>query len=829
MTLRDWRTGELNLMLAALIVAVGAISSVGLLADRMRLALERDGAQLLGADLVLVSDGPVSQATRDVATELHLQMADVVQFPSMVVAERGEQILTQLASVKAVSEGYPLRGAVYLRYPPTPEAEVGVDGDYLATGVPSRGEVWLDPRLLPELGVTVGDRISLGDAEFVVDNVITVETDRGTNFVNLAPRVMMHHDDLEATGLITDGSRVSYHLLAAGAYDAVKAYEQWVLTHKSPGQRLQTLETGRPEMRRTLDRAQQFLSLVAMLAVLIAAGAIALSARRYMVRHLSSVAVMRCLGATQRFITRTLVAEFVLVALVGAVGGLGVGFLGHLLLLKVLSGYLGLELPTASWLPAFQAVVVGGWLLLGFVLPALAPLRLVSPVRVLRHDPDIPATRAMLGDGVGLLGFVGLLVWMASDLRMGITAAAGFLLAFAVFAALAWIALAALARLRNNTLRSVAWRFALAGLVRRRSATVVQVCALAIGIMALLLLTIIRTDLIEGWRLAAPPDAPNRFLINIQADQYEAVQQHLATADINATLYPIVRGRLVAVNGAELDSSMYENRRARRFIDRESNLSYAAQLPPNNRILQGRWFEPGELAVSLDVELATALGVSVGDVLTWEVAGERVDVQVSNLRQPNWDSMSVNFFVVMSPEALQRAPATWLTSFHIADDGADPLPQLVAQYPNLSVFDISSIVRQVQRVLDQVVIAIQGLFVFTLIAGVLVLYAALAATRDERLREAALLRALGATRQQLERSQWLELGLIGALSGALATMASMAVAWALARFVFDFSLSIGAWVWVAGVGTSVLAAWLGGYAGLRGIVKVPPIRSLREV
>ncbi len=829
MTMRDWRAGELRLILAALVVAVAAVSSVGFLADRLRLALERDGAQLLGADVVLNADTPAGPAIREAASSRGLAIVDTVVFPSMALAGQADAQQAQLVSVKAVSPGYPLRGRVHVLKAMPGQPEPADSSGLPASDIPEPGTVWLEPSLLPLLGVGIGDTLELGDSQFRVGNVITLEPDRGMSFVNLAPRLLMRHDELAATGLVTLGSRVSYHALFAGEAAAVADFTTWLNNHLERGQRIETLASGRPEMRRTLDRAQRFLSLVAMLAVMIATVAVAMAARRYMLRHTPSVAIMRCLGATQGQITCQMAAEFLLVALAGAVLGCAIGYVGHLGLLAALSGFITTALPAPSPEPALQGLFTGVWLLLGFALPSLAQLRLVPPARVLRNDGGLPVAHLTLAYLVGLAGFVLLLLWVAGDLALGLLTAGGFLLALAVFAVLAWVGLMLLSRLRRLQIRSIAWRFALAGLVRRRAATVAQVCALAIGLMAILLLAITRTDLIEGWRTAAPADAPNRFLINIQPDQRQPVDDFLRQAGIEAVLHPMVRGRLIAVNGKVLDSADFQDRRARRMIERESNLSYSANMPAHNRLVDGKWFAPGAKEVSLDAELAATLGLKLGDMLTYDVAGQQREARLSSLRSPDWDSMAVNFFVLTSPEVLHDAPQTWVTSFHVPPQLADPLPTLVARFPNLSVFNVSAILQQVQQVLDQVIVAVQGLFVFTLAAGVLVLYAALSATRDERMREAALLRALGATRQQLARAQWLELSIIGAVAGGLAALAASVLAWVLARYVFQFSLTPGLWVWWGGVGVGVLAALAGGQAGLRGVLRTPPMTTLREV
>jgi len=818
MMMRDARAGELRLLVLALVVAVAAVTSVGFLADRVGRALQRDAGQMLGADLVLDADEPIAAAFIDAARQRGLDVSRTLQFPSM--ASAGDA--AQLVSLKAVEPGYPLRGS--LRVADTPYGEGAATRD-----IPAPGTVWADAQLLALLNIEVGDTIGLGDSRLRVARVIAYEPDRGMQFVNVAPRVMMRADDLPTTGLVAPGSRIGYALLAAGEPDAVAAYAGWLGEHLQRGQKLATLESGRPEVQRTLDRAQRFLSLVVLLAVLISAVAVALAAGRFMMRHRDGIAVMRCLGAVQAQIARMLLLEFTLVGLFASAAGCLLGYVVHQGLVAALGGLIDTQLPAPSAVPAFQGLVTGVLLLLGFALPSLARLRHVPPARVLRRDADTLRMRSAAGYALGAAGFALLIWWFAGNARLGAVVAGGFLGAFAAFALVAWLCVLGLARLRGLAAGLPALRFALAGVVRRRAATITQVCALAVGLMALLLLAMTRTDLVAGWQRTLPPDAPNRFLINIQPDQRQPVLDFLASRGLrDVSLWPMVRGRLVAVDGRPVGPADYDEPRAKRLVDREFNLSYGQQLPAGNRVEQGRWLRPDALEVSLESGLAQSLRLSVGDVLTFDIAGQQVDVTVAGTRTVDWDSMHVNFFAVLSPAALQGMPQSWITSFHLPPSLAALPRDLLRQFPNLTVFDVGSILSQLQSVLDQVVTAVQLLFVFTLAAGVLVLAAALTATRDERVREAAVLRALGATRGQLARAQRLEVLAVGGLAGLLAAAGASAIAWALSTYVFDFRITLSAWPWLAGLGAGMAAAWGGAALALRGVLRAPPLLTLRE-
>jgi putative ABC transport system permease protein len=582
-------------------------------------------------------------------------------------------------------------------------------------------------------------------------------------------------------------------------------------------------------MQRTLKRAQRFLALVALLAAMIAAVAGAAGARRFSLRHLDSCAMMRCLGLAQADIFRLFALEFLIVGLGACVAGVAAGYGFHFGLLAMLGSLINTTLPQPSPLPAVQGFACGLVLLLGFALPPLVQLRQVPPLRVLRKDIGLPTGRAALGYLVGLAGFFGLLLWSSDDLKIGSLTAGGFAVGLVVFALVAWLALLLLRPLRAMTGKlGISWRFALAAVQRRPAATIVQLVSLAVGLMALLLLTVTRTDLVNAWRSSAPPDAPNRFIVNIQPDQVEPLGERLRAAGLDAPINPMVRGRLVEVNGRKVGPEDYTGDRAQRLVDREFNLSYAIAAPTHNRITGGRWFRDGSDEISIEEGIASTLELKLGDAMTFDIAGERVTGRITSLRKVNWDSMRANFFVIMPPSLLAERPASFITAFHLPAARTSLGGDLLREFPNLTVIDTTAVFRQVQAVIDQVVAAVEFLFVFTLAAGVLVLYAALASSRDERVREAALLRALGASRQQLSRAQVAEMICVGGLAGLLAAIGASAIGWALARYAFEFDYVVSPWVFVSGIGGGALAALVGGWFGLRGVLNTPPLATLRE-
>jgi len=561
---------------------------------------------------------------------------------------------------------------------------------------------------------------------------------------------------------------------------------------------------------------------------MIAAVAVAVASRRFSLRHLDSCAMMRCLGLAQRDIFRLFALEFIAIGICACAVGMLVGFAFHFLLIQALGSLLTTPLPLPSLAPALQAGATGMVLLLGFSLPPLVQLRSVPPLRVLRKDVGSPSSRALFGYLFGMAGFLALIVWTAGDLKIGAMTAAGFAIGALTFGGCAWLVLQLLAPLRSVGRLGVSWRFALAAVQRRPAAAIVQLIALAIGIMALLLLTVVRTDLVGAWRAAAPPDAPNRFLINIQPDQVPIVERRLRDAGIEAPLNPMIRGRLIAVNGGAIGPENFANERAQRLVDREFNLSYADTAPTHNAIVAGRWFAPDAAELSMEVGIADRLGIALGDELTFDIAGQKVAARVSSLRKVNWDSLRANFFVIMPSRLLAEQPRSYITAFHLPAAKSALAADLLREMPNLTVLDTSAIFRQVQAVLDQVTAAIEFLFLFTLAAGILVLYAALAATFDERVREAGLLRALGASREQLSKAQTAEMICLGALAGLLAAAAAAAVGWVLARYAFEFAWAPSPWVPVAGAAAGAVLALAAGWWGLREILRRPVLETLRR-
>jgi putative ABC transport system permease protein len=825
---RDFRAGELRLLIVAVTLAVAALCAVAFFADRLNHGLARDARQLLGGDAILASDKPASADFAAKAGELGLATATSAVFPSMARASDAQGGATRLVSVKSVSDAYPLRGTLRLRAgPDKPAADVA--------HAPQPGTVWVDAALLEALALGVGDPLLLGDATLRIAQVIVLEPDRGAGFVNFAPRVMLSERDLAATGLIQPASRVTYRLAVAspsGNDDVVARFTEWaqarIKADNLRGMRVESFASGRPEMRQTLDRAEKFLNLVALLAALLAAVAVGIAARDFADRHLDDCAMLRVLGQSQRSIALQYLIEFACVGALASIAGVALGFAVHHAFVWLLAGLVEASLPAPTVWPALFGIGVGFTLLMGFGLPPVLQLARVPPLRVIRRDVGAlkPASIAVLAAGAA--GFVALLLAVSSDLKLGLIAVGGFAGAVALFALLSWIAVGVLRRAVPEA-RAPRWLvLATRQIAARPAFAVLQVSALSVGLLALVLLVLLRTDLIGSWRAATPPDAPDRFVINIQPEQSDAFRAALAQAGIaRYDWYPMIRGRLVAINGKAVTPEAMAEERARRLVDREFNLSHAATLPEHNKLAGGRWVPDEPDGLSVEEGLAQTLHLSLGDRLRFDIAGQAVEGRITSLRKVDWGSMRVNFFVMFPRASMTDVPVTYIAAFRApAKAGFDNA--LAREFPNITDIDVSASIAQVQRVLDQVIHAVEFLFGFTLAAGLVVLFAAITATREARAREFAVMRAMGASGRLLAQVQRAELLGVGALAGVLASIAAMVVGWSLARWAFEFSWNASPLVPLVGGVAGAALALAAGWWGLREVLRRPVVETLRS-
>ena len=822
---RDLRSGELRLLIVAVTLAVAALTAVGFFADRLQGGLRRDAAQLLGGDAVVASDKPTPQAFVDKARVLGLQTTTTSGFPTMGRATDARGGASKLVALKSVQAGYPLRGSLSVAAVP--------DAPGVATrDVPARGEVWVDAALLDALGLHMGDELLLGDSRFRVARIIVNEPDRGGGFMNFAPRVMLNQADLEATRLVQPASRVTYRFAVVGEGPAVQQFAQWasqqVEKPEVRGVRVESLESGRPEIRQTMERAEKFLNLVALLAAMLSAVAVALAARGFAANHLDDCAMFRVLGLSQRAIALSYILEFALIGSAASALGVAIGFGVHYAFLILLAGLVDATLPAPSLWPVAFGMGMGLTLLFAFGLPPVLQLAQVPPLRVIRRDVGNlkPATLAVLG--IGVAGFAALLLAASSDILLGLIAVGGFAGAVLVFAALSWLAVKLLRRSVNESTAPRWLVLATRQISARPAYAVVQVSALAVGLLALVLLVLLRTDLISSWRKATPPDAPNRFVINVMPEQGGAFQKALRGAGVtNYDWFPMIRGRLVAVNGKSVTPDDYADERAKHMIDREFNLSHSATRPEHNQVVAGRWTDEEAGAVSVEESIAKTLNLKLGDSLRFDIGGMLVDAKITSLRKVDWGSMHANFYVLYPVSKMIDVPVTYMTAFKAPiTKGFDNA--LVREFPNITSVDVSATLSQIQHVLDQVIRAVEFLFGFTLLAGLVVLFAAITATREERAREFAIMRAVGAQGKLLRQVQRAELAGVGLLAGLLASLVATVVGWALAKFVFGFEWTASPWVPLLGALTGAVLAMAAGWWGLRDVLRRPVVETLRR-
>ncbi len=824
--LRDWRAGELRLLLVALLLAVGTVSAISLFVDRLQRALEAESANFLGADRVISSSREIPERFRELARQRDLTLADLITFPSMVSPAAEDSPRNQLASVKAVTPGYPLRGTLRIA-----EAPFG-DGRITAS-VPARGEVWLESRLFPALGVRIGERVSVGYAEFTVGAVLIAEPDRGGSFAEFAPRLLMRTEDVPATRVIQPGSRIDYRLLLAGDDDRLADLQEAIKEELAPNYRWRSIRDANASIGRALERGESFLLLGGLLAVLLAGVAVALGANRYARRHFDHVAVLKTLGATPAEVQWGYVGVLLVIGVAGALLGLLLGIVVHLGIIAVLGSFLPVTLPLPGPRPIFVGLVTGFICLLAFALPPLLGLRKISPMRVIRRDLATSAV-PVVTYGFASAGSLGLLVWYSGSFFLTLWALLGAVVAGGVFATLALLLLRG-GRVLGMQAGST-WRLALAGLQRRYRENVAQIMIFGLAIMLLLIMLLVRTALIDEWRAQIPEHTPNHFVMNVAPEEADAVQALLTEqADYDGELFAMIRGRIAAVN--DVPAAQWHKRRRGPGrpgpgIRSERNLTFAEELPDNNVVVGGEWWPPEgteEPSVSLEDEYAAALGLAVGDTVSFDIGGLPLTATVANTRRVEWDSLQPNFFIIFSPGALDGYPATYMTSFFLPSARKPFLNELLSRYPTVTVIELDAIILQVRSIIDRVTSAVELVLYLVLVAGVLVLIASIQSSRDQRLKEHALLRALGGTRRRIAGALVSEFAVLGVFAGIVAVVGAEITVYALNRQVFELSAGLHPWLWAAGPALGMVVIAAVGYLATRKLVSSPPIAVLREV
>lgn len=814
---REWRGGELIILLASLTVAAAAVSTVGFLANRVGQAMRVSADAALAADLDIRGPTPLPAVYAEIAASQGLSTTPTIKFPSVIL--NGDR--SQLADIHVVAPGYPLRGSVKL-------AAVPFGPSHPASAIPAEGTIWAAPKLLTSLGAKVGDTLQVGASRLKVAAVLAYAPGNGIDFIEFAPSLFMNTKDLAAAQLVQRGSRVGYHLLIAGTAPQVEAYRAAVQPKLRETDRIVDINDTRPEVRNPLSQGENFLRLAALVAVLVAAVAVGMAAREYATRRTDEVAVLLTLGMRRNRLTVLLLLQLLLLGITGAIIGSAIGYGVQYGLVRVFGGLLPVALPPPGWSPVLTAFGTIVLLLMGFALTPVLRLRNTPPARILRRDLGPRPANALVIWGAALAALIALLAWQTSDLRLTLYVFGGLAGTALVLALGAWLLLWALTPLRKRV--GTAWRFGLGNLHRRGGHSVVQVAAFGLGLTVLLWLTVVRADVFRAWHNTLPPNMPNQFIFNIQPNDIPTLRDFFAGHKLPApTLYSMTRGRLVGINGKHVTAADFKNERARHLLNREANISDQRFLRSENHITAGQWWdhpEPGAHLISVDDEIAAALGVKPGDSLTFAIGGDEVTLKVANLRKIDWQTFQPNFFFVTPPGLLYGYPTTFITSIHLTPQQAPALVELVRTLPGITIVDVGTIISTVQQIIEEASLAVACVFGFTLFAGILVLWAAVHATRIERRYESALLRTLGASRSIVFKGIIAEFAMLGLLAGSLGGAAALGVGYWLTSHIFSLPYHPDPWIVPLGLGGGLVVITLTGVAATRRAISRPPVQTL---
>ena len=805
-----WRLAEMRLLFMALLVAVVAVTSVGFFTDRAERAMNTQATQLLGGDMVLVSSRPISENYLLEAKKQGMGTAKVISFPSMV----SNDDKFQLARIKAVSDEYPLQGSI--------ETSVEKSGDIDITLVKSLkdSDVLADPRLFVALDLKAGEKAQLGNSNITLSKMIRKMPDQGSNAFQFAPTVVISLEQLASTGLLGEGSRATYSYLFSGDEGQIKTFSRWLKPQLEQHERIRTLDDGLPAVQQALQRGQRFLKMASLLAVILAGAGIALSSYSLTIHEVSAVAVLKTLGASRRQILwRYLTALISVVVLAGIFGSM-IGYFLQSYLAQYLQSFVGQTLPEAGLLPIVVGFATSLIMALGFSAPHLLQLTRTAPIQILQRSnakEKIPFLFSFMCLAIAVFT----MMWLqTSDVKLSLYLLAAVSIALLVF----WF----IALLMLKLLRSLSKRWKIP---KANSRMALMVVVFGIGLFSLLLLTTLRGDLINRWQSSLPSDAPNHFLINIQPSEVEALRALLDKENVNTPLYPMIRGRLTKVNSEAVsanDERYAQNQRAQGVLSREFNLSASSTMPEGNIIQQGEWFKPDDNAgFSMEAGIAENLGVTMGDSLTFDIGGQLLTDKITSIRTVQWDSMRPNFFVIATPSAFDAFPKTYITSMHLPDSKSEVLNQLLKQFPSVTNIDISTIIKQVRELINKAAFAVQAIFMFTLVAGVIVLFSALQSQKALRKKEIAVLKSLGASRSYLRRNLLIEFAMIGGLSGFLASILALIASNAAAYSLFELKPQIDFMLITMGVFVGAILVSVAGYINVRGLLSVTPVTLFR--
>ncbi len=814
---RDWKSGELKILMFALWIAVGGLTAVTLLVDRIDRGMTKEAAQVLGADRIVSSPRPIDEEFVEQARSLELQTSNLLWFSSVIIA--GDEF--HLATVKAVDSAFPLAGTLALADKPFVE---GTE----TRGAPEQGEVWLSPRLLHLLKVNVGDSIQLGVANFNVAKVIIIEPG-GSSFFNFSPSLIMNIQDVPKTEVVQPGSRLNYRLAVSGAESDLKAYDEWLEPKLDTTQRFLGADSGAPQLGSALGRAKNYLNLSGVLGLILGGIAIAIAANRYATRHFDHSALLRCLGLKKDQVLWIFCLVLLLAGTSGALLGSITGFLVNEGLVLALSDLLPEKLPSPRLVTFAVSYVTGITVLLGFALPALLRIRMVQPMRILRRDLEPASFSSWFTIALAIFSLGCILYWYAQNLKLVLAVIIGG-------GALTLIALVVANGLLNVARRlvkgrGIAFKFGIEHLQRHKQASLIQISAFGLTLTLILTIVLMRNELIEDWKAQLPDNAPNHFMVNIQPENVDALNQMFKEQSVVATdVFPMVRGRVVALKGQEPLEILPEKSKRHNTLRRDLNLTWAKEFPDANTLMQGQWImEAGETPViSIERKMAEELTLELGDTMTFNIGGDEITATIESIREVQWDSFQPNFYVIFNPGALDNMPATYITSFYLPSEQKLFLNDVLARFPTVSVIELDLILNEVRQVLDKASLAVEVVLVFVILAGLAVLFATTRATLDEKLYESAVLKTLGANRQFVRKTTLVEYWVLGLLAGVLAAMAAEGLAWVLYSQIFKMEPVWHGWLWITAPLAGLLMVVPAGLIGNRQVLSLPPVAILRR-
>jgi len=815
---RDARSGELTILLMALIIAVTSSTAISLFSDRLQGTMNQQAADFMAADLLITSPTKVANAWLEKAQQLNLKAANGAEFSTMLI--ENDQLL--LSSLKAVSQHYPLRG--YLK---TRQADYQ-DEQKVYSG-PKVGKVWVDQRVLTSLNLSIGEPLQVGELSLTISRILSYEPDKSGTFYSLSPRVMIHTDDLVKTAILQAGSRVQYLFQFSGEEAAIKQFSAWLDGKLSPSQRLLDVHDNRPEIGAALERAERYLGLSSILVILIAGVAIAMAARRYTERHFNATAILRCLGCQQNQVLSLYGIQILVVGLVGSSIGCLLGWFAQYGLFYLLADLLPSTIASASLLALIIGFITGLVTLLGFALPPLLRLKKVSPLRVLRRELEPLSSSAWLVYGLAASIIAGMVWYFTQDLILSLIIIGVGFVTLSVLAGLIIVILIAVKRFLPRL--NLSWRLGVQELVREPKANVGQILAFSITLLAMLLSFTVRNDLLKDWQNQLPVNAANYFAINIFPEQVADLRLLFKQKDIpTGEFYPVVRGRLISVNDQLAKQIVTKDSVGERSIQRDLSLTWSSRLPEGNEIIAGNWQAvQSSHQVSIEQELAESLNASVGDKLGFTIRQKDFTAVISSIRKVQWDNMKPNFYLIFSSGTLDSYPSTFITSFYLSEKNKPALNQLLKEYPSMTVLEVEMLLKQFEKILAQLTQAIDYLLLFALLAGISVLFASIYASLDARVHTGALLRTLGANRKLLKKSQFIEFATLGFIASLLAIIAKELISYFLYQHVFHLSYQANYWVWLV---MPVMVSISLGFAGMRGLKRVitsSPVQVLRDL